>query len=110
MEAGAGEFVRHRLERHHAGLARRVALIPGLDRRREADGEVGRLDPGPGQIAIAALPIAGALALAVGDPVGRDQPAVGGVLADMVEAFDLAALQYHRQTEDDAKNGVRFTS
>src|SRR5690606_28586748 len=101
MESGARKFVRDSLERDHPRLARSVALIPGLYGRGEPDCEVGRFDPRPGQVAVSAFSVAGALALAVGDFVGRHQPAVGGVLANVIEALDLATLKRDRQTKDD---------
>src|SRR5690606_14128205 len=101
MESGARKFVRDGLERHHPRLAHSVALIPGLYGRGEPDCEVGRFDPRPGQVAVSAFSVAGALALAVGDFVGRHQPAVGGVLTDVIEALDLATLKRDRQAEDD---------
>ena len=63
--AGAGQFVRHRLQRHQSRLLRRIALIPAPDGRFEADREVGCLHPGPGQVPVAALAVAGAFLLAI---------------------------------------------
>src|SRR5690606_18922579 len=101
MESGARKFVRDSLERNHPRLACSVALIPRLYGWGEPDREVGRFDPRPRQVAVSAFAIAGALALAVGDLVGRHQPAVGGVLTDVIEALDLATLERDRQTKDD---------
>src|SRR5690606_15182614 len=93
MESGTRKFVRDSLERDHPRLARNVALIPGLYGWGEPDCEVGRFDPRPRQVAVPAFAVAGALALAVGDFVGRHQPAVGGVLANVIEALDLTTLE-----------------
>ena len=62
--AGARELVRDRLGRKHAIGLGALALIVALDLRVVAHGEVRRLDIGPGQILVAVLGVAFALALA----------------------------------------------
>ena len=50
---------------------RAFALVPGVDRRAVPDREVRRFDEGPAQMPVAALGIAAAFALAVGENVNR---------------------------------------
>lgn len=53
----AGQLVRYRLDRHDPVGPRLLALIPAVDRDRVPDGEVGRLDKGPGQVGVAVLDV-----------------------------------------------------
>jgi hypothetical protein len=49
--------VRYRLDRHDTVGPRLLALIPAADWDRVPDGEVGRLDKGPGQVGVAVLDV-----------------------------------------------------
>jgi len=72
--AGFGEFVGQGLDNEDAEVARtgEFALEPGVDLGAEADGEVGGLDKGPGEVAVAAFGVAVVLLFAVAGVFGGD--------------------------------------
>src|SRR6187399_942564 len=66
------QFVRYRLGGHDLVGLGRLALVEALDPRVVAHGEVCSLDKGPGQVLVAALAVALALLLVVGQAFASD--------------------------------------
>ena len=76
-----------------------LALVVAVDEGVVAHREVGRFQVGPGEVFVAVLGVAAALALAVGQPLTAHAAAVGGVVPGGGEALDGAGLQQDGQPQ-----------
>lgn len=99
--AGSCELVGYGLDRDDLVALAAFAVIPTPHCRAVTQREVRRLDPRPRQISIAALVVAAALLLAVGDPLAFDQTAIRDIVADAGEAMDVSGRQGNRQSKDE---------
>ena len=97
VEGSSRQLVSQGLDGDHILGFGAFALMKGFRTRRIAHREVGRLDIGPRQIAVAVFAVALSFFLGIGKLLAFDTTAVGSKVAGLGKTPNIAALQHDRQ-------------
>lgn len=94
------QLVGQRVMRHHPVRLLRLAVIIGPRILVISPGDLRSLREGPGKVLVAALLVAFAFLFFVADPLGRDLPTIGYIVADFREPADRPGFQHNREPQD----------